>query len=153
MSFWQNCSSLAENKQLHATTCVGAWKRELQLNWIRLSLWHCGCSKKNCLGQAEAKLGPGQGAEERKEQRQQTESSVFPVLVLDGTVWSVLQLPCTTGQHSLGPSTTLRPATRASSPPGCWPCMKEGDYAQLRARRGIFALSSSAWVYWTICSG
>ena len=55
------------------------------------------------------------------------DSCVFPVLALNGTVWSVLQLACTTGQHSLGPSTTLPPMTWASSPPGCWPCMAEGD--------------------------
>lgn len=64
-SFWQNCSSLAENRQLDATTCFRAWKCESQLNWIRLSFWHCGCSKQNLLGQAEAKLRPGQCAEER----------------------------------------------------------------------------------------
>lgn len=107
VSFRQECSSLAGNKQLHGSehgnvshsqtapgclsgTMVGANKTI----WVTQSLsWSQG----RVLG------------EDRSRGSRHRESHTFPVLALG----------------SLGPSTTL--PTRASSPARCWPCVAEGN--------------------------
>lgn len=87
-SFCQNAAdpeNKAGNKQVHRSTCWGAWKCEPQGKRLRLSL-----------GQAEVRAG--QGAEESKDR----EFSLFPFLALE-PLWAGIALHCGASSPLLSP--------------------------------------------------
>lgn len=133
-------------RELHAAACSG-----VPAAWVRLSLWHRGCS-----GLGKSRLSQGQHrvlGKERNRDTKHREPSVFPVRTRGGKCGQCCRYP---GYGAAQPWPQHRAPTLTRHPlqdAGCWPCVAEGDYAQLWARVDLFALSYSAWLYWTVCSG